>query len=74
MDERNAEAQAQADMMSEVEPEISVGDMVNELIREQEMRSTVYPTLIQRGKLSQGEADRRFKIVDAIIVKLKALM
>lgn len=50
---------------------VKVGDVLAELKREQEMRDTVYPAQVRRGKLSKHTADKRTAIIMAIIEHLE---
>lgn len=43
---------------------------IAELERERQMRQRVYPRWVEAGKLSQEEADRRNKCLDAAIESL----
>lgn len=40
---------------------MTIGDAVAEVRRELMIRAAVYPKLVDQGKLTQGEADRRMQ-------------
>lgn len=53
------------DLLTRVEPPITAADMVEELNREIGMRQRVYPVLVDKKRMTQGEADRRVAILRA---------
>jgi hypothetical protein len=53
--------------------EPSLEDLVLCAERELQMRRTVYPRQVAAGRMSQRRADREIKLMERIIVALKAL-
>jgi hypothetical protein len=57
--------------MSTPHPEpYTIHDPVAGATRELAMRRAVYPGLVARGKLEQGEAQRRIDLMEAIVRRL----
>jgi hypothetical protein len=46
---------------------VTTAEKLKELKRERAMRHRVYPRLIGNGKMTQADADKAVKIIDAVI-------
>lgn len=52
-------------------PEITIEDCISELDRELTMRHRVYPQQISRGKLKPEVAQKRIRIINALLKQLR---
>lgn len=52
---------------------ITLDDEINEVIRELEMRERAYPKLIAAQKMRPEHADRRMKVMTAVLHRLRDL-
>ena len=63
------------DLLADHEPAITLADQIGCIEREIGYRVRVYPRWVDRGKISQGEADRQLALMRAVnktLCRLKA--
>lgn len=53
--------------------QLTTKEIICELQREHDVRRTIFPRLVEAGKLSQGEADRRTAAIAEAIVVIRTL-